>query len=98
MRRRVVITAMGTVNALGLNAEQFWSGLLAGKSGIVPITKFDTENFTTKIAAEIQNFAPEEHFDKKEVRKIDPYAQYALVSASTEGRRYQSNLHRSQIY
>ncbi len=81
MRRRVVITGMGTVNALGLNAEQFWSGLLAGKSGVVPITKFDTENFTTKIAAEIQNYAPEEHFDKKEVRKIDPYAQYALVCA-----------------
>jgi 3-oxoacyl-[acyl-carrier-protein] synthase II len=70
---------MGTVNAIGLNTEQFWSGLLAGKSGIVPITRFDTENFTTKIAAEMQNFAPEEHFDKKEVRKIDPYAQYALV-------------------
>jgi len=81
MRRRVVITGMGTINALGLNADQFWSGLLAGKSGVVPITKFDTENFTTKIAAEIQNYAPEEHFDKKEVRKIDPYAQYALVCA-----------------
>ena len=81
MRRRVVITGMGTVNAVGLNTDQFWSGLLEGKSGIVPITKFDTEKFTTKIAAEMQDFLPEEHFDRKEVRKIDPYAQYALVSA-----------------
>lgn len=79
MRRRVVITGMGTVNAIGLNAEQYWSGLLSGKSGIVPITKFDTEKFTTKIAAELQGFLPEEHFEKKDVRKIDPYAQYALV-------------------
>jgi 3-oxoacyl-[acyl-carrier-protein] synthase II len=72
---------MGTVNALGLNTDQFWSQLLNGKSGIVSITKFDTEKFTTKIAAEIQDYAPEEYFDTKEVRKIDPYAQYALVSA-----------------
>ena len=81
MRRRVVITGMGTMNAIGLNTEQSWSGLLSGKSGIVPITKFDTENFTTKIAGELQGFIPEDHFEKKDVRKIDPYAQYALVCA-----------------
>ncbi len=81
MRRQVVITGMGTLNAVGLNTDQFWSGVLSGKSGVVPITKFDTENFTTKIAAELQGFSPEEHFDKKDVRKIDPYAQYALVCA-----------------
>ena len=81
MRRRVVITGMGTLNAVGLNTDQFWSGLLSGKSGVVPITKFDTEDFATKIAAELQGFSPEEHFDKKDVRKIDPYAKYAIVSA-----------------
>jgi len=79
MRRRVVITGMGTMNAIGLNTEQFWAGLLSGKSGVVPITKFDTEKFPTKIAAELQGFIPEDHFEKKDVRKIDPYAQYAIV-------------------
>jgi 3-oxoacyl-[acyl-carrier-protein] synthase II len=72
---------MGTMNAIGLDLEKFWSGLLNGKSGIVPITKFDTEKFTTKIAAEMQDWVPEDHFDKKDVRKIDPYAQYAMVCA-----------------
>jgi 3-oxoacyl-[acyl-carrier-protein] synthase II len=72
---------MGTMNAIGLDLEKFWSGLLSGKSGIVPITKFDTEKFTTKIAAEMQDWVPEDHFDKKDVRKIDPYAQYAMVCA-----------------
>jgi len=81
MRRRVVITGMGTMSAIGLNTEQVWSGVLSGKSGVVPITKFDTEKFTTKIAAELQGFSPEDHFDKKDVRKIDPYAHYALVCA-----------------
>jgi len=55
--------------------------VVSGKSGVVPITKFDTEKFTTKIAAELQGFSPEDHFDKKDVRKIDPYAHYALVCA-----------------
>ena len=81
MRKRVVITGMGTMNAIGLDTDSFWSGVVDGKSGIVPITKFDTENFTTKIAAEMQNYQAEEHFDKKDARKIDPYAQYALVCA-----------------
>ena len=81
MRRRVVITGMGTMNAIGLDTEKFWSGLMNGKSGVVPITKFDTEKFTTKIAAEIQDYVAEDHFDKKDVRKIDSYAQYALVTA-----------------
>jgi len=81
MRRRVVITGMGTMNAIGLNTEKFWSGLLSGKSGVVHITKFDTEKFTTKIAAELNGFITEEHFEKKDARKIDPYAQYAIVCA-----------------
>ena len=89
MRRRVVITGMGTISAIGLNTEQFWSGLLSGKSGVVPITKFDTEKFPTKIAAELQGFIPEDHFEKNDVRKIDPYAQYAMpwayVSSTPNG-------------
>jgi 3-oxoacyl-[acyl-carrier-protein] synthase II len=85
---------MGTMNAVGLTTDQFWSGLLSGKSGVVPITKFDTEKFTTKIAAEIKDYLPEEHFDKKDARKIDPYAQYALVCAreaiSNSGLKFES--------
>lgn len=81
MRRRVVVTGMGTVNPIGLNINDFWSGLLRGKSGVIDITKFDTSEFATKIAAEIVDFNPENHFEKKEIRRIDSYAQYAIVSA-----------------
>jgi 3-oxoacyl-[acyl-carrier-protein] synthase II len=72
---------MGTLTALGLNTQEFWTSVLSGKSGVVPITRFDTTEYTTKIAAEIQGFSPEDHFDKKELRRLDPYAQYAIVSA-----------------
>ena len=81
MRRRVVITGMGTVNALGLNLKEYWAALLNGEGGVAPITKFDTTNYTTKIAAEIKDFSPENYFEKKEIRRLDPFAQYAITSA-----------------
>jgi 3-oxoacyl-[acyl-carrier-protein] synthase II len=80
MRRRVVITGMGSITPLGLNTQQFWSALLEGKSGIVPITYFDVTEYPTKIAAQIKGLNPEEHFDKKEVRRLDPFAQYAIIA------------------
>jgi len=81
MRRRVVLTGIGTINPIGLNAGEFWESLLAGKSGSDKITRFDTTDYATKIAAEVKGFDAEQHFEKKELRRLDPFAQYAIVAA-----------------
>jgi 3-oxoacyl-[acyl-carrier-protein] synthase II len=81
MRHRVVITGLGTVNSLGHNVAEFWSSLLAGKSGVGPITHFDASDFSTRIAAEVKEFPADVYFEKKELRRLDPFAQYAIVSA-----------------
>jgi 3-oxoacyl-[acyl-carrier-protein] synthase II len=81
MRRRVVITGMGTLSAIGLNIDEFRSALFNGKSGVRTITNFDTTNYTTKIAAELNGFSPDNFFDTKEIRHLDPFAQYAIVTA-----------------
>jgi 3-oxoacyl-[acyl-carrier-protein] synthase II len=81
MQRRVVITGLGSITALGLNTNEFWDTLLAGKSGVAPITRFDASEFSTKIAAEVKDYNPENYFDKKELRRLDPYTQYAIISA-----------------
>ena len=81
MRRRVVITGMGTISAVGLNLQDSWSALINGKSGVGMITKFDTTEYATKFAAEVKGFQPENHFEVKEVRRLDPFAQYAIVCA-----------------
>ncbi len=80
--RRVVITGIGTINPLGNNVEEFEKNLFDGVSGAVLITRFDTEKFKTKFACEIKNFDPKNYFDRKEIRKLDRYAQYALVAAN----------------
>ncbi len=81
MRRRVVLTGMGSITPLGSNTDEFWSALSSGTSGADRITKFDTSDYATKIAAEVKNFDPLQHFDTKEVRRLDPYTQYAIISA-----------------
>jgi len=81
MRRRVVVTGMGTVNPLGLNVESFWEGLVAGKSGIGPVTLFDASNYTSRIAGEVKNFDPAGYIDKKRVRRMDRMVQFSVVSA-----------------
>ena len=81
MRKRVVLTGLGSITPIGLNTKDFWQALCEGKSGADRISRFDTENFTTKIAAEVKGFDPENHFDKKEIRRLDPFAQYAIASA-----------------
>jgi 3-oxoacyl-[acyl-carrier-protein] synthase II len=80
-RRRVVVTGMGAVTPIGIGVEEFWNALIEGKNGIGLITKFDTTTFDTKIAAEVKNFDPSLWLDKKSIRRLDPYAQYALVAA-----------------
>ena len=78
--KRVVVTGLGALTPIGNNVEAYWDGLKNGKSGSAPITYFDTEKFKTKFACELKGYDPQDHFDRKEARKLDRFAQYALVS------------------
>ncbi len=80
-KRRVVITGVGLVTPLGVGTLSNWEAMLAGRSGIGPITKFDAAKFSTKIAGEVKNFDPVDFVDRKEARKMDPFIQYAIAAA-----------------
>lgn len=80
--KRVVVTGLGALTPLGNTAEEFWKNLLAGTSGAAPITKFDASKFKTQFACEVKDFNPENYFDRKEARKLDLFAQYAMVTAT----------------
>lgn len=79
--KRVVVTGLGALTPLGNNLNDYWNNLINGVSGAGPITKFDSANFKTKFACEVKNYDPLDHFDRKEVRKMDPFTQYAMVTA-----------------
>ncbi|HZH70422.1 MAG TPA: beta-ketoacyl-ACP synthase II [Flavobacteriaceae bacterium] len=79
--KRVVVTGLGALTPIGNNIQEYWDGLKMGKSGSAPITYFDTEKFKTKFACEIKNFDVHNYFDRKEARKLDRFAQYALVAS-----------------
>ncbi|PKQ61020.1 beta-ketoacyl-[acyl-carrier-protein] synthase II [Labilibaculum filiforme] len=79
--RRVVVTGLGTINPIGNSVAEYWENLKNGVSGSEMITHFDASKFKTQFACEVKNFEPNDHFDRKEVRKLDLYAQYALVAA-----------------
>jgi len=79
--RRVVITGIGALTPLGKTAPDFWNGLISGKSGVRPITHFDTSDLPTKFAGQIENYDSNDYFDRKEARRLDPVTQYALISA-----------------
>jgi 3-oxoacyl-[acyl-carrier-protein] synthase II len=79
--KRVVVTGLGALTPLGNSIEEFWNNLIAGVSGAAPITHFNTEKYKTKFACEVKNFDPSMFFDRKEMRKLDPYAQYAIIAA-----------------
>ena len=79
---RVVITGMGVLAPNGNNVSEYWNALTAGQSGIDHITYFDTTDFPVKIAGELSNFDPEQYFERKEVRKLDPFTVYALVASN----------------
>jgi 3-oxoacyl-[acyl-carrier-protein] synthase II len=81
MKRRVVVTGLGALTPLGNSVSESWAGAIAGKSGIGPITRFDASAFSAKIAGEIKNFDPLRYVDKKEVRRYDNFAIYALAAA-----------------
>ena len=79
--KRVVVTGLGALTPVGNNVSQMWDSLVAGVSGAGPITLFDAEKFKCRIACEIKNFQPLDHFDRKEVRKLDAFSQYGIVAA-----------------
>ena len=80
--RRVVVTGLGTLSPVGNTADEFWSSLLQGRSGVGLITRFDTTGYPTRIAGEVRNFDPLDFVDKKEARRLDPYLQYAVASSA----------------
>jgi len=79
--KRVVITGLGALTPLGNNLQDYWSGLVNGVSGANLITRFDASKFKTQFACELKNFNVEDHIDRKEARRMDPYTHYALVVA-----------------
>jgi 3-oxoacyl-[acyl-carrier-protein] synthase II len=89
--RRVVITGMGALTPIGNSVEAYWENLKNGVSGAGPITKFDTEKFKTTFACEVKGYDPKTHFDVKEIRKYDPFTQYAIVSVDEAVKQAQLN-------
>lgn len=79
--RRVVVTGLGALTPIGNNIEEFWNGLINGVSGAAPITYYDASKFRTQFACEVKNFNVEDFIDRKEARKMDRYAQYAMVAS-----------------
>ena len=83
MSRRVVITGMGVVTALGDTLDRFWSGLIEGKSGVAPLTLFDTTDFKVHFGGQVHGFDPEALFGAKEARRLDRFAQFAMAAAGS---------------
>ncbi|MGI8619625.1 MAG: beta-ketoacyl-ACP synthase II [Gemmatimonadaceae bacterium] len=83
MKRRVVVTGLGALTPVGNDVPAMWQALIAGKSGTAPITKFDASTFPVRFAAELKGFDPSQYMERKEIKRADPYTQYA-VSASKQ--------------
>lgn len=81
-QRKVVVTGLGALTPLGNSVPEFWKNLIDAKSGAAPITKFDTAKFKTKFGCEVKAFNALDHFERNEAKKMDPFAQYAMVSAA----------------
>ena len=81
MNRRVVVTGIGLVSAIGVGTEATWEGLCAGRSGVGPITRFDAAAFAARIAAEVKGFDPLQYVDKKDVKKMDTFIHYAIAAS-----------------
>jgi 3-oxoacyl-[acyl-carrier-protein] synthase II len=81
LERRVVVTGLGLVTPLGTGVEKNWEALMAGRSGIGPITRFDASQFPARIAGEVRDFKPEDWIEKRDIKKMDLFIQYAVASA-----------------
>ena len=97
--KRVVITGLGTINPIGKNLTETWESFKNGVSGSDLITRFDASKFKTQFACEVKNYDPNEYFDKKEARKLDLYAQFALISATEaiEDANFPENLNKDRV-
>ena len=82
MKRRVVVTGLGAIDAIGHNVKETWQNVKDGVCGIAPITLFDTENFKTKLAAEVKDYDPKEYLDRKEAKKMDRFIQFGMIAAT----------------
>lgn len=80
--KRVVVTGLGALTPVGNNVQEYWTNILAGVSGAAPITHFDASKFKTQFACEVKNYNSEDHFDRKEARKLDLFSQYAMVTVA----------------
>lgn len=80
--KRVVVTGLGALTPIGNTINEYWNGLISGKSGAAPITHFDSSKFKTRFACELKNFDVTDFIDKKDARKLDQFSQYAMVSAT----------------
>ncbi len=79
--RRVVVTGLGALTPIGLSVDEFWKNLVAGKSGAGPVTYFDSSGYDTHFACELKGFNPTDYLDRKAAQRMDPFAQYAIISA-----------------
>lgn len=79
--KRVVVTGLGAICPIGKTIDEYWNSLVNGVSGAAPITRFDTTNFKTKFACEVKDYNPVDYFDRKEVKKLDLFAQFAMIAA-----------------
>jgi 3-oxoacyl-[acyl-carrier-protein] synthase II len=82
MMKKVVVTGMGAITPLGNSLTEFWNSLVEGRSGAAPITRFDASKFRTRFACEVKGFDPANYFEKSEIRKMDPFVQYAMASSA----------------
>ncbi|HCN05881.1 MAG TPA: beta-ketoacyl-[acyl-carrier-protein] synthase II, partial [Bacteroidetes bacterium] len=78
---RIVITGLGAVTPIGNSVSEFWSAMMAGTSGAAPITRFDATEFETRFACEVKNYDPTQHISRKEVQRMDLFAQFAMSAA-----------------
>ncbi len=96
-KRRVVVTGLGAITPIGADVQEFWDNMLQGVNGVGPITKFDASGFDTQFAAEVKDFDPEKYFDKKSVKRMDLFTQYALVSAGMAVKNANFNLEELEL-
>ena len=80
--RRVVVSGIGALTPIGNNLQEYWEGLINGKSGAAPITLFNAENFKTNFACEVKEFNPTDFINRKAARKLDRFCQFAMVTAA----------------
>ncbi|MGN0968504.1 MAG: beta-ketoacyl synthase N-terminal-like domain-containing protein, partial [Oscillospiraceae bacterium] len=81
MGERIVVTGMGAVTPIGIGVEEYWNNLIAGKSGVGAITRFDAGALAVRIAAEVRDFKPENHLPRKLISQTDAFTQYAYAAA-----------------